>query len=312
MLHFFCNLDPKGIGVYPFTPNSLFGFEIPSNILPLFSDSTNIYVVPCIGPYIGADIVCGLLYTNMMQSDEPQLLIDIGTNGEIALTKNKHIYCCSTAAGPAFEGGEITNGMVATSGAIESVWMDDSKICYITVDGSKPTGICGTGIISAVETLLYAGVIDSTGRILLTGHSFTEYIFTHDSQPAVYISKDSVYITQKDIRNIQLAKSAIIAGIYTLLHETSTDVKDIKRIYLSGGFGNGINPESAVKIGLIPYELKEKVVAIGNSALQGVLNIMLSVDGKTNAEDIVDNASELSLSTSSYFMDKYVENMSFL
>ena len=312
MLHFLTNLNPSGIGVYPFTPMSLFGYEIKGNkLFPYLSDTSTIYISSCIGPYIGGDITCGILYTDMLSSNKVNLLIDVGTNGEIALSKDGYIYCCSTAAGPAFEGGEISNGSIAVSGAIDRVWLEDNKIQYSTINNTNPKGICGTGIISAIETLLEAGMIDSSGRIKETGHKYCDYIFKIEKQLAVYIVKKGVFLTQQDIRNVQLAKAAIAAGISTLLNETETDIEDVQSLYLSGGFGSGINATSAAAIGLIPKQLVDRVQSIGNSALLGAERILLNND-KEKMKEISEFSTEISLSSNSYFMDQYINNMSFM
>ncbi|MCL2539785.1 MAG: ASKHA domain-containing protein, partial [Oscillospiraceae bacterium] len=310
--HFFDGLDPRGIGVAPFVPKSLFGAV--TKIEDTFVDSTvtaPIYLAPCIGPYIGGDISCGIVFTGLAGQGRTALLIDVGTNGEIALSKRGEITCCSTAAGPAFEGGEIAMGMVASSGAVDFVWFDGTDIKYTTVDGTKPVGICGTGIISAVGALLKAGVIDETGRILSCGHGFEDRLTSAGDTPAVFVAERDIFLSQKDIRNIQLAKAAVAAGIDTLLHETGTSAAEIERLHLCGGFGSGIRVASAAAIGLFPAELVPVAVSTGNSALAGAAMLLFSKENRAAIEKIAGEAKELPLSSSPYFMERYIERMSF-
>ncbi|MCL1831129.1 MAG: ASKHA domain-containing protein [Oscillospiraceae bacterium] len=312
MLHFFSNQDPKGIGVYPFTADNLFGIEVSANeILSGFTDANSLYIADCIGPYIGGDISCGIIHANMLNSNGVQLLIDVGTNGEIVLAKNNNLYCCSTAAGPAFEGAQIAMGMIAAPGAINMVYYQNGDICYTTIDEVDAVGLCGSGIISAIETLISLGIVDATGRISEVNHPFSDRIVHIDSQVAVYIVKDKIYLTQQDIRNVQLAKAAVAAGIETLLQETSTDVNEITKLFLAGGFGSGINAASAAAIGLIPAALADKVTFIGNSSLEGAKQLLESMELKQTLKGIVNASTELSLSSSGYFMEKYIDNMSF-
>lgn len=313
MLHFFEGLDPGGIGVSPFRPESLFGSSKPGK--PVFSflgEQTGLYIPPCVGPYIGADISCGMLAAELYKPETVALLIDVGTNGEIALSYKKQLYCCSTAAGPAFEGGEITMGMIAADGAVSNVELHDEVLAYTTIGNRPPSGICGTGIISAVSALLKAGIVDTTGRILPEGHNFPEKIFETDDMTAVYIAEKSVYMTQKDIRNIQLAKAAVAAGIDTLLEKTGIKPEDVDKLYLCGGFGSGIKITAAAEIGLFPGCMAEKTVVMGNSALSGAEILLYSKQNKERIENIVQQANEISLSSDPYFMERYIENMGFI
>ena len=312
MLHFFYNLDPYGIGVSPFIPQSLFGITLNANSLFEFlPQPIKLFIAPCIGPYIGGDISCGILHTEIYNKVSINILVDIGTNGEIVLCKNGEIYCCSTAAGPAFEGGEISMGMVANDGAIYNVWLENERIEYSVISDIEPVGICGTGIISAIEAFLIAGIIDPTGKIVSSDHQHTERIIQINSQPAVLLTESGIFITQQDIRNIQLAKAAISAGISTLLYETSTDISEIEHLYLSGGFGSGINAKSAAFIGLIPKELSDRTVSIGNSSLQGAVKLLLNKQSKNLITSLAGKAKELTLSSNAVFMEKYIEMMTF-
>ena len=312
MLHFFENLDPKGIGVSPFLPECLFGITKPArSAYRMLAEDAWLYLPPCVGPYIGADISCGILAAELDRPGRIALLVDVGTNGEIALFDGSDIYCCSTAAGPAFEGGEIAMGMVAAAGAVDKVWYKDGEINYSVINGGSASGVCGTGIISAVSALIEAGLVDSSGRITAGEGRLEDLVFETGGQKAVYIAAGAVYMTQQDIRNIQLAKAAVAAGIEALLYKTGITVCQVDSLYLCGGFGSGIQTDSAAAIGLLPRELADKTIVMGNSALAGAAMLLFSAENKKRIEKIVKQSEELSLSADAYFMERYVENMSF-
>ena len=283
MLHLFTGLDPSGIARAPFTPKSLFG-----------NWYGNVFLPPCISSYVGADITTAILASDMMEN-KVSFLVDIGTNGEMVLCKDEKLYCCSTAAGPAFEGAGIKNGMLAARGAINKVYIENGTLKYTTIDNAPAAGICGTGLIDAVSCMLELGIIDETG--------FMESDFE--------ISDSNIFITAEDIRKVQLAKSAIRSGIDTLLHESGTALNEIEAFYIAGGFGSFINKTSAAKIGLIPFEVLENVKSIGNAAGNGAAMILQSKDCLEKSQAIANCAQVIELSSSSFFMDKYVENMMF-
>ena len=283
MLHLLTGKSPYGIGVYPFTPETLFGnwYE-------------NAYLPRCISAYIGADITTAILATGML-SKNISFMVDIGTNGEMALWHNGKLICCATAAGPAFEGAGISCGVPAVSGAINKVYIKNGKIEYETIDQRNATGICGSGLVDAISIMLTLGIIDETGYL----------------EENFEIADSGIYITQEDIRNFQLAKSAIRAGIDTLLHECGIDYSELEAFYIAGGFGSFINIESAVKVGLIPPDVSEKVISCGNSAGIGATMILQNEQFIEASNNIAELAQCIELSTNEYFMDKYINNMSF-
>ncbi len=283
MLHFFAGLDASGIATAPFEPKSLFGHW-----------NGDVYCPRCINAYVGADITTSIIASGMLE-DNISFLVDIGTNGEMALNKNGKLLCCSTAAGPAFEGANISSGMLSVSGAINKVYIDSGKIYYTTIDNQKPLGICGTGLIDAVCCMLKLGIIDETGYL------------EHDFE----IGDSGIYITPSDIRQLQLAKSAIRSGIDTLLNNCMISYKDLDRFYIAGGFGSFINKESAAAIGLIPTEVLDKVQVIGNGAGAGACMLLLNKDLIEESEKIADNAETIELSTHEFFLNAYVNNMMF-
>jgi uncharacterized 2Fe-2S/4Fe-4S cluster protein (DUF4445 family) len=286
MLHLYKGLDPAEIAFAPFIPKSLFG-----------EWNNNVYLPSCISSYVGADITTSIIASDML-SDKTSMLIDIGTNGEMAIWNNGELKCCSTAAGPAFEGALIDNGMLAADGAINKVYIEDGKVLYTTINNHKPIGICGTGLIDAIAVMLELGIIEETG-----------YLNCDDEK--YYIGDSDIYISAKDVRQVQLGKSAIFAGIETLLEVCNLEYKDIENLYIAGGFGSYIDKYSAGKIGLIPIEMLEKVQIIGNGAGNGAAMILQSKQILEKSIEIAKIAETIELSSSQSFMDKYIDNMMF-
>jgi len=283
MLHLLTGKDPCGIALAPYTPETLFGdwYE-------------NAYLPGCISAYVGADITTAILASGM-RKDKTSFLVDIGTNGEMALWHNGKLKCCSTAAGPAFEGAGISCGTYAVRGAINRVFLENGSVRYTTIDNQPPIGICGTGLIDAVACMVQLGVIDETGYL----------------EQDYEIGDSKICITPEDIRQVQLAKSAIRSGIDTLLHSCGLAYADIERFYIAGGFGSYIDINSAAKIKLIPKEVVSKAVVIGNSAGSGAAMILQSEASLEESVVIAASAETEELSTSSYFMEKYMDSMMF-
>ena len=219
--------------------------------------------------------------------------MDIGTNGEIALIRDKKIFTCATAAGPAFEGANISCGMGAINGAI-SVFSDAGN--YLVIGNSEPVGICGSGIVDIVAYLVVNDLIDETGLLNET------FIINPEKQ---------IQIIQQDIREIQLAKSAIYSGIKILMDMAGLPADKIDALYLAGGFGNYINIKSAVRIGLLPYELRSKIYAVGNSAGIGALQYLKNNDFEKKSVQILETVEYIELSDIDEFTVEFAMNMSF-
>ena len=288
MSYIFAGINPEPIGRAPYKPEEYFGreFDIDGRIY---------YIAPALAGYVGGDITADILSTQMHEAERPVLLLDIGTNGEIALGDKNGILTCATAAGPAFEGGEISQGMPARTGAINKVWLDKSDI-KTSVIGDKATGICGSGLIDALAVLLDLELIDETGA------------FENGSR--FEVARD-VYLTQADIRKLQLAKAALAAGIDILLKESGIEVSDIDRLILAGGFGTCLTVESAAKIGMFPKEFSTKAAAVGNAAGEGAVSLAVSRRAREQIAMIKDKCRYIELSTHPDFTDRYTENMYF-
>ena len=310
MLHFLTGLDPRGIGVAPFTPVSKFGEEIPaSGILKGFV-SASLYIPPSVSAYVGADITCGVLSTGMTDGTSARMLIDVGTNGEMALYGGGRLLCCSTAAGPAFEGASISMGMPAVSGAISRV-ASDANVVYETIDGAPPAGICGSGMISAIDMMLNEGVLDGGGRLMESGHRFGSLVSQAGGEAAFILGGSGVCLTQRDIRNIQLAKASIAAGASVLMKASGIGLGDLDTLCLSGGFGSAVDPAGAAGIGLIPSGIINRTIASGNTALSGASQLLFSRSLRKKAAAIARMAEEIPLSSNAEFMEEYIEKMVF-
>lgn len=300
MQHIFMGLDPTGIGVAPFTPVTLDTHVLDpedSHLKSSIEINKDGKVVVCasIASYVGADILAGILATGIHLADKPSILLDVGTNGEIVLASKDMILSCATAAGPAFEGANISCGVAGIQGAIDKVDFNDPKK-FTTIGDKEPIGICGSGLIDVIYSMLKNGIIEESG-----------YMEDYDSYE---ITKD-VSISQKDIREVQNAKAAIAAGLSILIKRSGYSYDDIDKLYLAGGFGTVLNIESTAGIGLFPKELAHKVVAAGNTSLTGTIMIMLDKSTLDVLEYIKEKTNYIELSQDSEFTDEYVDNMFF-
>ena len=288
MEHFITGLDSTGIAKLPFTPASLFGGEYETDFC------SHTYIAPCVAAYVGGDVTAGAVAADVDRSEELTLYIDIGTNGEIVLADAERALCCAAAAGPAFEGANIECGSIARRGAVSRVWYDGT-LKYETIGDAPPTGICGSGLIDCVAALLEAGLLDETGKLE-----------THR-----YELCPDVYISQSDIRALQLAKAAIAAGIGTLLDEMKYRARDIKKVIIAGGFGSHIDPDHACDIGLIPDGLRDSIEFLGNCAGLGAVNCALSREQRKRTEEFAQRLEYIELSGHKKFNQLYIEEMFF-
>ncbi|MGI5849564.1 MAG: ASKHA domain-containing protein [Christensenellales bacterium] len=303
MLHLLAAVDPSSMGHAPFDVSDHFGYKIRADQIGLIGQSS-VYLTRCITAFVGGDITSAILSSDMRQNSV-SLLLDIGTNGEVALHAHGEILVSSTAAGPAFEGSELSCGMAAVSGAINSVYAFDGAI-HTTVIGDKPpAGICGSGVIDAIALMKTSGAMDETGRI-----KDSPYTVIVDNAPAFVVTED-IYITQRDIRRIQTAKSAIAAGVLALIHSAGLKPKDITQVYLAGGFGNYMDEENAITVGLLAGEFRKIIKNIGNAAGVGAGMTLLSDEYLNECKRIADASRHIDLGTNAYFMEKYVDCMMF-
>ena len=310
MQHIVTGLDPSGIAVAPFTPVSLFGERYDASAIGLHASAgAKVLLAPCIASYVGGDITCGVVACGLEKTEKNVIFLDVGTNGEIALCTPNGIYFCSAAAGPAFEGAHIECGMPGTAGAVSEIAAEDGVIRFRTVDGADPVGICGSGILDGVAVMLEMGLLDETGCIC--DETDSPYLREDEEGDTVFFLGDHVYLTGKDIREVQLAKAAIAAGIRVLLHEARLDASDVDALVLAGGFGSHIRPESACRVGLIPSALLDRVTCVGNTAGAGAVALLLGEAPRKASLDVKARAHYTELSQNAFFMEAYVEEMTF-
>lgn len=290
MLHLYEGLDPASLAVSPFAVKSYFGTFSRHTLL-----GAPVYLPRLIGAYVGADIVCAILASGMTRQRGACLLADIGTNGEMALWQDGRLTCCATAAGPAFEGAGLSCGMPAKKGAVRAAAVKGEKPVFEVIGGGRPQGVCGSGILDALRVLLELETLEDTG--------FMEEDYE--------IEGSGVYITKQDVRQIQLAKSAVCAGLYTLMEEAGAPAEAIGKFFIAGGFGSSMDTESAAAIGLIPQALGVRAEFIGNGALGGASMLLFNKRLRRQAEALAENARELALSASPVFMERYIDCMSF-
>lgn len=313
MEHFFAGLSPSSIAAAPFTPLSLFGAWEAGGKLGL-PEHAKVYLAPAVAGYVGGDITAGLLACGAYKSEQPILFLDIGTNGEMALGSTKDGFiCCAAAAGPAFEGAVISQGMSAAHGAISAVEWANGKLVLNVLGNGKATGICGSGLVDALAVMLELGVVDETGRLLPPDEApetALPYVDENDDG-AIFRLTDEVYITEGDVRQLQLAKAAIAAGIATMLDEAGLNEDDVAHLYLAGGFGNYIRKESAAAIGLLPESMLERIIPVGNAAGQGAAAVLLSKDARDILDTLPQHCRYIELSGHKRFNDYYIEHMMF-
>ena len=298
MLHNFMGVDALPIAHAPFTPvfteeKTMTAKEIGINI----HEEGEVVLSPSLSGYVGADIIAGMASLDETKIGKKYLFIDIGTNGEMALVTPEKIVACATAAGPAFEGANISKGMSATTGAISKFSNDG----YEVIGNVEPTGVCGSGLIDIVANMVENEVIVMDGNI-----SEDFVIKNPKSSEATKVS-----LTQQDIREIQLAKSAIASGINRMLAIAEVDVSELDNIYLAGGFGNYINIESAIRIGLLPDVDLEKYVQIGNTAGTGAVLALKSQGYMIEMEELIKKMEYIELSTDDEFSMEFAMNMFF-
>lgn len=319
MCHLLMGISPEKLGRAPFMPDEYFGREFNPLDIGLENCQTMI-IFPAVSGFVGGDITAGMMET--VNCNELTLYLDIGTNGEMALGKGDRYVCCATAAGPAFEGAQIEMGMPASRGAVDKVWLEGRRIKYSVIGNDRPVGLCGSGLIDALAILLKAGIIDENGTIL-SGQElpmlFRSYVFELEAEDAAQSSESSlavyiapgVYITQEDIRKLQLAKGAIAAGIDILFKEYGCKPCDLDILTFAGGFGNYIDKASAAAIGLFPPELLDRAKEVGNAAGNGAVSAALSQEAWESALDISGKMRYIELASYPHFDEIYVEHMNF-
>ncbi|MDD5253414.1 MAG: ASKHA domain-containing protein, partial [Candidatus Omnitrophica bacterium] len=317
MIHLLLSVDPGHIRKEPYVPTANFlpvlrAAEAGININPRGLLSC----VPGVSSYVGGDTTAGVLSSGIYQNDKLCILIDIGTNGEIVLGNKDFLVACAASAGPAFEGSGITSGMRASNGAIQKVSINkaDFEVGYSTIGDKKPKGICGSGYIDLLSSMLEAGIIDKGGKIKTEGKRIRqtatgkEFIvcFKHESD-----SLSDIVITEADIENLKRSKAAIFSATAILVKHLGLSFSEIHKIFIAGGFGTYLDIERAIGIGLLPDLSRSKFAFIGNSALAGANQILLSNQAMAMANTLASKITYFELSVDPGYMDEYGQALFF-
>jgi len=315
MMHLFLGLTPRYLGLAPYVPVTRGPVITTGEKLGLkASRMCRIHHLPCIGSFVGADTVAVIMAAGLHRRAGTHLAIDIGTNGEIVLAVDGRLLACSTAAGPAFEGGEIACGMRGSPGAIDRVSSGDNGLEIHTIAGKPARGLCGSGVLDAVAALLQRGILNPTGRIVPEQIPPGIVSLEHDGQPGILLARTDtheVYLTQRDVRHVQLAKGAIRVGIETLMDIASVTMDDVDTVYLAGAFGNYMRADSALQIGLVPAFPIDRFRPIGNAAGTGARLALLSRKFRAVADDIAATTKHVDLMTRTDFQARFAEAMLF-
>lgn len=299
MLHLLLDKDPLPLALAPFTPQFTDAQSINAKDISLhIHPEAMVETLPCISAYVGADIVAGLASIVPDDKYKTYLLMDIGTNGELALVTTERIICCATAAGPAFEGARITHGVTATDGAISEYRAEDMKV----IGDIPPVGICGSGLIDIVAYLVENGLVDHEGLLK------EDFVVVKKEEAGI---DEDIVITQEDIREVQLAKSAISAGVSILLKNAELAYKDLDAVFLAGGFGNYIDTNSAMKIGLLSTHFKDKIISLGNTSGTGASLSLRSENFNQSINNVIERSEHIELSEDMDFAMEFAMNMMF-
>jgi uncharacterized 2Fe-2S/4Fe-4S cluster protein (DUF4445 family) len=313
MHHIFFGISPKYVGQSPFPVAVKNSFDVKAKDIGMIANSAAyVHALPPIAGFVGADTVAGILATEIYNKEETCMLIDVGTNAEIVVGNKDKLTCCSAPAGPAFEGAKIKHGMRASSGAIETVWIDPKTLetGYKTIDETKPRGICGSGIIDTVAQLLKTNVIDDIGRfnkklnnprLRILGEN-TEFVLAWQKDTS--INKD-ITITRHDIQEILLAKAAVYTGTHILLERLNLKPNDVEKLYIAGAFGTYIDLTNTLTIGMFPEIPTNKIQFVGNTAGSGGRLVLLSEKLRSKAEEIAINTGYIELASDPSFETEF-------
>lgn len=297
MQQFFLGIRPENLAQIPFAPALTEAKAVSCRDFLPVCPHAQLLIIPNISGYVGADTIACLLSTGLFEKEEITLLVDIGTNGEMVLGNKHRMIACATAAGPALEGANICFGMRAAQGAIDHVWLEDGEWRYSVLGGGKARGICGSGLIDTIAVGLQSGLINKRGRIQ-----------TEDR--TLHLTED-IYLTQNDIRQVQLAKGAICAGILLMAEHLGLSIGDIQKVQLAGAFGSFLNSKNACRIGLLPEVLQDRIEVVGNAA--GIGSQMLACDQRLLpfTQELTDRVEFLELASLRAFPKAFAKAMHF-
>lgn len=315
MLHLAARVDPESLGRFPYVPNLSGAQHLPAASLGLKIAANGIvYLPPIISGFVGADITAGMLSARLVERNGVTLFVDIGTNGEMILARDGRLQATSTAAGPAFEGMNIACGMRASRGAIERVRIDDGDVTVSTIDDAPAIGLCGSGLLDAVSELGAHGVLEPSGRFTKKRDALPAALRARfgerDGKPVFYLT-DEVFLSQGDIRQVQLAKGAVRAGIDVLLARNGLDPADVDRALIAGSFGYHLTVRSLIEIGMFPREFDGKVVYVGNTARTGAEALLTNAASRDTLVAQVTQVDAVELANDDGFTKTFVAAMAF-
>ncbi|MBF0199934.1 MAG: DUF4445 domain-containing protein [Desulfamplus sp.] len=311
MLQLAAAIDPVPLGHIPFRADIKGGVDHPVQLFGLdINPLARVYIPPVMHAFVGSDISAGLLLCPGFFDDTKSVLyMDMGTNGEICLNVKGRRFTTSTAAGPAFEGMGLSSGMRATDGAVEKVETKNSRLLFHVIGGQEPKGVCGSGIVDFIASLLCAGYLDTSGRLEDLGEKNCPVV-ENDGQRAFHYGQGA-YLNQKDIRQIQLAKGAVRTGIDIILETAGIKCRELDSIYIAGGFGYHLNPSNMELIGLLPKDAADKVIFCGNASIDGSIKLLRNAEKRTFLENTLGDMEHIQLADTPGFMDTFVKNLDF-
>jgi uncharacterized 2Fe-2S/4Fe-4S cluster protein (DUF4445 family) len=323
MVQLILGIDPEPVGVAPFITASQSWPVLNADKIGLdINSNARTYIFPSFGAYVGGDIVSGVLATGMDRDKRTRLFIDVGTNCEIVLSDGEKILTTAAPAGPAFEAASIKCGMRAADGAIEVVKIDENGIHLQVIGEVEPQGICGSGLVDTVAELAKCGLLDKSGRFVSDEQAqkinplLANNLTSLDSDERIFILHGTkndplVYLSQRDVRELQFAKASIATGWKLLLEQLNVEEIDIQQVLLAGSFGSYLSPASAIGIGLVPKLPVMRIVSAGNVAGEGAKMVLLSQNERNGATALLDQVEYVELSDRADFNDKFVEQLSF-
>ncbi len=313
MIHLLLGVEPRYLREEPYIPTMSAAPKLVAGELGLDANMlARVHILPSVGSYVGGDITAGVISSGMYATDKLTLFIDIGTNGEMVLGNKDWLLSCACSAGPAFEGGGVRHGMRASPGAIEDVFIDDATLepTFRTIDDAPAVGICGSGLIDLLGELFLTGMVDKSGHI--DRDAPTERVRVFDGVPEYVVcwageggAEKDITLTESDVTSLLRAKAAIYAGFEVLCASVGVDLADVEQIFIGGAFGQYLNVEKAIRIGLLPDQPVERFHFLGNTSALGAFAALLCVSARHEVNDVASKMTYLELSADNTFMDEY-------
>jgi uncharacterized 2Fe-2S/4Fe-4S cluster protein (DUF4445 family) len=317
MVQLALGIDPEPLSMAPFI---VAAHDLPPALAADFGVAVHprapAVIFPSLGAYVGADIVAGMLATGLVRDKRLRLFIDVGTNSEIALGSHDRVLATAAPAGPAFEAAQIRCGMRAAEGAIEGVKIADDALELQVIGDTDPVGICGSGLVDCVAELVGAGLLDHSGRFVPeeTAADIAPSLadrLTKVGEERVFMLADNVYLSQRDVRELQFAKASIATGWNILMNELGVTAEDVSQVLLAGSFGAYLSPASAIRIGLVPRMALPRIVSAGNVASEGAKMAALSVRERAEARSLIHEVEYVELSGREDFNDMFIDQLAF-